>query len=181
MTTENTAFPKIAPIVIFVFVLDCISDSKSSRLPLLSSRRPRRAPLLAPFRAHQGPRHRPPPLLDPRLYLRKLGLLQPRQERMVVPAENVSTEPPKTHLTLPSRRTGDQIEMALFVLRYLSCLLMFLLGLKAPGITQNINYFTLNDSTRNLPPQVSLIAIRCVTVSEINPLQTTKNVKSQRK
>jgi ATP-binding cassette subfamily B (MDR/TAP) protein 6 len=51
------------------------------------------------------------------------------------------------------KTTSDQIEMGLFVLRYISCLLMFLLGLKAPGITQNINYFTLNDSTRNLPPQ----------------------------
>lgn len=46
-------------------------------------------------------------------------------------------------------RLSDQIEMGLFVLRYVSCLLMFLLGLKAPGITQNINYFTLNDSQRN--------------------------------
>ncbi|EFA05094.1 ATP-binding cassette sub-family B member 6 [Tribolium castaneum] len=51
------------------------------------------------------------------------------------------------------KTTEDQIEMGLFVVRYLSCLLIFLLGLKAPGITQNINYFTLNDSTRNLPPQ----------------------------
>lgn len=75
---------------------------------------------------------------------------------MVVPAQDVRV----LHfdvfffIVLTLSRTSDQIEMGLFVLRYISCLLMFLLGLKAPGITQNINYFTLNDSTRNLPPQV---------------------------
>ncbi|VEN58269.1 unnamed protein product [Callosobruchus maculatus] len=44
---------------------------------------------------------------------------------------------------------SDQIEMALFVLRYVTCLLIFFLGLKAPGIMQNIDYFSLNDAQRN--------------------------------
>lgn len=48
----------------------------------------------------------------------------------------------------------DQIEMALFVLRYVSCLIIFLLGLKAPGIMQNVDYFSLNDSQRNISGQV---------------------------
>ncbi|CAG9818734.1 unnamed protein product [Phaedon cochleariae] len=47
----------------------------------------------------------------------------------------------------------DQMEMALFVLRYVTCLLIFLLGLKAPGIMQNIDYFSLNDPQRNFPSQ----------------------------
>ncbi|CAH2003078.1 unnamed protein product [Acanthoscelides obtectus] len=42
----------------------------------------------------------------------------------------------------------DEIEMALFVLRYVTCLLIFFLGLKAPGIMQNIDYFSLNDAQR---------------------------------
>ncbi|KAF2900621.1 hypothetical protein ILUMI_05560 [Ignelater luminosus] len=48
------------------------------------------------------------------------------------------------------RNTTDQIEMALFVLRYISCLMIFVLGLKAPGIMQNVDYFSLNDSTSNI-------------------------------
>ncbi|PBC28742.1 ATP-binding cassette sub-family B member 6 [Apis cerana] len=41
----------------------------------------------------------------------------------------------------------DQIEMALFILRYVSNLIIFALGLKAPGITGNTNpeYHTLNN------------------------------------
>lgn len=50
----------------------------------------------------------------------------------------------------------DQIEMGLFVLRYISCLMVFVLGLKAPGIMQNVDYFNLNDSTRNYTPPVSI-------------------------
>ncbi|KAG5895499.1 hypothetical protein JTB14_034815 [Gonioctena quinquepunctata] len=46
--------------------------------------------------------------------------------------------------------TTDQIEMVLFVLRYITCIVMFLLGLKAPGIIQNVDYFSLNDPQRNL-------------------------------
>lgn len=45
-----------------------------------------------------------------------------------------------------SFRLKDQVEMALFVLRYISCLAIFLLGLRAPGIMQNEDYFSLNDS-----------------------------------
>ncbi|KAL6261955.1 hypothetical protein P5V15_007039 [Pogonomyrmex californicus] len=43
----------------------------------------------------------------------------------------------------------DQIEMALFVLRYASNLLIFALGLRAPGIANNFDseYHTLHDST----------------------------------
>ncbi|KAL3271020.1 hypothetical protein HHI36_021520 [Cryptolaemus montrouzieri] len=44
----------------------------------------------------------------------------------------------------------DKIEMGLFVVRYISSMLMFVLGLKAPGIMQNIDYFNLHDTTRNL-------------------------------
>ncbi|KAJ8956256.1 hypothetical protein NQ318_014990 [Aromia moschata] len=44
----------------------------------------------------------------------------------------------------------DQLEMSLFVLRYVSCLAIFILGLKAPGIMQNVDYFSLNDAQRNI-------------------------------
>ncbi|XP_050299608.1 ATP-binding cassette sub-family B member 6-like [Anthonomus grandis grandis] len=43
----------------------------------------------------------------------------------------------------------NKVEMSLFVLRYVSALLLFLLGLKAPGIIRNIDYFSLDDSSRN--------------------------------
>lgn len=46
--------------------------------------------------------------------------------------------------------------MGLFVLRYLSTLMIFVLGLKAPGIMQNAEYFSLNDATRNFTPLVSV-------------------------
>lgn len=44
-------------------------------------------------------------------------------------------------------RLTDQIEMALFIVRYISTLTIFALGLKAPGITRNTDpdYHTLND------------------------------------
>lgn len=45
--------------------------------------------------------------------------------------------------------------MGLFVLRYLSTLFIFVLGLKAPGIMQTSEYFSLNDATRNFTPPVS--------------------------
>lgn len=42
----------------------------------------------------------------------------------------------------------DQIEMALFILRYVSNLLIFALGLRAPGISNfDSDYRTLNDDT----------------------------------
>lgn len=50
------------------------------------------------------------------------------------------------------KTNADKIEMGLFCLRYISCLSIFILGLKAPGITQNIDYFNLNDATRNVNP-----------------------------
>lgn len=48
---------------------------------------------------------------------------------------------------------SDRIEMVLFILRYISCLILFVLGLKAPGIMQTVDYFSLHDSTSNLAPQ----------------------------
>ncbi|KAF5282607.1 hypothetical protein FQR65_LT14202 [Abscondita terminalis] len=50
------------------------------------------------------------------------------------------------HLKDPS----DHTEMTFFILRYISCLILFMLGLKAPGIMQNSDYFNLNDSTNTL-------------------------------
>lgn len=43
----------------------------------------------------------------------------------------------------------DQIEMALFILRYVSNLLIFALGLRAPGIANNFDsdYHMLSDDT----------------------------------
>lgn len=41
----------------------------------------------------------------------------------------------------------DQIEMALFVLRYVSNLSIFALGLRAPGIATDSDYHTLIDSS----------------------------------
>lgn len=42
---------------------------------------------------------------------------------------------------------SDEIEMGLFILRYICCLLLFVLGLKAPGIQLNRDYFNLSDSS----------------------------------
>ncbi|XP_017781479.1 PREDICTED: ATP-binding cassette sub-family B member 6, mitochondrial [Nicrophorus vespilloides] len=49
--------------------------------------------------------------------------------------------------------TTDEIEMSLFIIRYVTSLLLFILGLKAPGIMQNIDYLSLNDGTNNTPGQ----------------------------
>lgn len=48
-------------------------------------------------------------------------------------------------------RPSDQIEMSLFVLRYVSNLMIFALGLRAPGISgySDSDYHTLNDTTTN--------------------------------
>lgn len=51
---------------------------------------------------------------------------------------------------------SDRIEMVLFILRYISCLILFVLGLKAPGIMQTVDYFSLNDSTNNVSSQVGI-------------------------
>ncbi|KAL1502511.1 hypothetical protein ABEB36_007645 [Hypothenemus hampei] len=45
----------------------------------------------------------------------------------------------------------NKIEMSLFVVRYVFCLLLFVLGLKAPGILTNVDYFRLYNSSSNIP------------------------------
>lgn len=50
----------------------------------------------------------------------------------------------------------DGLEMALFVGRYVSCMIMFVLGMKAPGIMHRIEYLEEEEDTRrNVPPRVS--------------------------
>ncbi|KAI5644369.1 ABC transporter transmembrane region domain-containing protein [Phthorimaea operculella] len=46
----------------------------------------------------------------------------------------------------------DRLEMALFVGRYVSCMLMFILGMKAPGIMHQFEYLN-NDERRHIPPR----------------------------
>lgn len=50
-------------------------------------------------------------------------------------------------------RLSDKVEMGLFVARYVSCLLMFGLGLRAPAITTR-DYFNISDLPLNIagPP-----------------------------
>lgn len=62
-----------------------------------------------------------------------------------------------TKLTEQCFSLTDEIEMGLFVFRYLSTLCIFVLGLKAPGIMQSSEYFSLNDATRNFTPSVSFL------------------------
>nr|XP_032517098.1 ATP-binding cassette sub-family B member 6, mitochondrial [Danaus plexippus plexippus] len=48
----------------------------------------------------------------------------------------------------------DRLEMALFVGRYVSCMLMFILGMKAPGIMHPFEYLDSDDDNRrNIPPR----------------------------
>lgn len=49
--------------------------------------------------------------------------------------------------------------MALFVGRYVSCMMMFILGMKAPGIMHQFEYLENeeDDVRRNIPPRVSFI------------------------
>ncbi|CAH0585678.1 unnamed protein product [Chrysodeixis includens] len=48
----------------------------------------------------------------------------------------------------------DRLEMALFVGRYVSCMIMFILGMKAPGIMHQFEYLEADDDTRrNIPPR----------------------------
>ncbi|CAK1551112.1 unnamed protein product [Leptosia nina] len=48
----------------------------------------------------------------------------------------------------------DRLEMALFVGRYISCMIMFILGMKAPGIMHQFEYLEGDDSNRrNLLPR----------------------------
>lgn len=50
----------------------------------------------------------------------------------------------------------DRLEMALFVGRYVSCMIMFVLGMKAPGIMHQFEFLEGEDETRrNIPPRVS--------------------------
>lgn len=42
-------------------------------------------------------------------------------------------------------RSKDKIEMSLFIMRYISCLLIFMLGLKAPGLS-GLDYQNLPES-----------------------------------
>ncbi|KAK4877973.1 hypothetical protein RN001_010479 [Aquatica leii] len=44
---------------------------------------------------------------------------------------------------------NDEIEMALFILRYISSLIIFVLGLKAPGVLRSTDYSQLNEATNN--------------------------------
>lgn len=52
-----------------------------------------------------------------------------------------------THLTLPL----DKVQMALFVTKYVTTLMVFVLGLKAPGIMTSRDYFNLNASSYTIP------------------------------
>ncbi|XP_049873404.1 ATP-binding cassette sub-family B member 6 [Pectinophora gossypiella] len=47
----------------------------------------------------------------------------------------------------------DRLEMALFVGRYVSCMIMFVLGMKAPGIMHQFEYLDNEDGRRNIPPR----------------------------
>nr|XP_026499703.1 ATP-binding cassette sub-family B member 6, mitochondrial [Vanessa tameamea]XP_026499704.1 ATP-binding cassette sub-family B member 6, mitochondrial [Vanessa tameamea] len=49
----------------------------------------------------------------------------------------------------------DRLEMSLFVGRYVSCMIMFILGMKAPGIMHQFEYLESDDGNRrNIPPRV---------------------------
>ncbi|CAG9102471.1 unnamed protein product [Plutella xylostella] len=47
----------------------------------------------------------------------------------------------------------DRLEMALFVGRYVSCMAIFVLGLRAPGIMHQFEYLDNEDMRRNIPPR----------------------------
>lgn len=48
----------------------------------------------------------------------------------------------------------DRLEMSLFVGRYISCMIMFILGMKAPGIMHQFEYLESDDiNRRNVPPR----------------------------
>ncbi|XP_034832420.1 ATP-binding cassette sub-family B member 6 [Maniola hyperantus] len=48
----------------------------------------------------------------------------------------------------------DRLEMSLFVGRYVSCMIMFILGMKAPGIVHQFEYLLPDDENRrNVPPR----------------------------
>ncbi|XP_068633217.1 ATP-binding cassette sub-family B member 6 [Battus philenor] len=52
------------------------------------------------------------------------------------------------------RNLQDRLEMSLFVGRYVSCMIMFILGMKAPGIMHQLEYLENDDGIRrNVPPR----------------------------
>lgn len=54
----------------------------------------------------------------------------------------------------------DRLEMSLFVGRYVCCMIMFILGMKAPGIVHQFEYLESEDGQRRLiPPRVRYAAI----------------------
>lgn len=55
---------------------------------------------------------------------------------------------------MPFFSLQDRLEMALFVGRYVSCMIMFILGLKAPGILR-MEFDDEVDYMRLVPPRVS--------------------------
>ncbi|KDR08849.1 ATP-binding cassette sub-family B member 6, mitochondrial isoform X3 [Zootermopsis nevadensis] len=48
----------------------------------------------------------------------------------------------------------DEIEMGVFVTRFVSCVVLFVLGLRAPGIMTNRDYFNLSNSSTELNIQI---------------------------
>lgn len=51
----------------------------------------------------------------------------------------------------------DQVEMVLFVERYIICLMLFALGIHAPGIVTSSQYMNLGSNSNN--SQVSIITL----------------------
>lgn len=56
------------------------------------------------------------------------------------------------------QNTKDKIEMTLFVLRYISGLFIFVLGLKAPGIVSHYH----DDDHDQLVDETAVSSVRCV-------------------
>ncbi|KAG8289791.1 ATP-binding cassette sub- B member 6, mitochondrial [Homalodisca vitripennis] len=54
----------------------------------------------------------------------------------------------RTHIQTHQRRFSDKVEMGLFVSRYVLSMLLFGLGLRAPGVVTTQDYLNLNDSYR---------------------------------
>lgn len=67
-------------------------------------------------------------------------------------------------------RLTDEIEMGMFVTRFVSCVILFVLGLRAPGIMTTRDYLNLNNSSseHNIEIDVSpamrsfLISLYCL-------------------
>lgn len=81
---------------------------------------------------------------------------QHRQPGMVVPPEHVRISLAcfeSLYLYRPTCRFTDRLEMALFVLRYVSSLVIFILGLKAPGIFDERLDYSYFSNDRNARPR----------------------------